>query len=382
MTGSITRRGKRSWRLKFDLPPDTNGQRSTRYVTVRGTRADAERELTRLLAARDGGTLVDPSQTTVAEYLRTWLAQDQDLSGKTRERYRELAEQQIIPHLGSVALQRLRPSAVQNWHTTLLGSGGRRGRPLSARTVGHAHRLLRRALQRAVQREELARNVAGAVSPPKVEAHEVEILDAGQVASVIKKLQGHDLRPIVAMALATGMRRGELLGLQLGDLDLDAGLLRVERSLEETKSGLRFKPPKSKAGRRTISLPSSTVVMLRDHRRRLLETRLLLGLGKPNDETLLFGNLDGTPRRPSSLTAAWRWACKSLDLPKVSFHALRHTHASALIAAKLDVVQISKRLGHANPTITLNVYSHLFAATDAAAAAAIEALMGGTMDEQ
>lgn len=381
MRGSITRRGPTSWRLKFDLKGDTAGQRETRYVTVRGGRADAEKELTRLLSAADGGTLVDPSRVTVGEYIRAWLDGDRDLSGKTKERYRELAEGQIAPHLGAIPLQRLRPSTVEEWHKTLLRAGGRKGGPLSARTVGHAHRLLRRALQRAVKREELARNVASAVSPPRLDAREIEILDPQQIAFVLERLQGHPLYVIVALALATGMRRGELLGLQLGDLDLDRGTLRVERSLEETAEGLRLKPPKSKAGRRTISLPASTVAMLRDHRRKLLETRLLLGMGKPDDLTLLFANPDGAARSPSNVTVAWRWACKSLGLPRVSFHALRHTHASALIAAKLDVVQISKRLGHANAVVTLSVYAHLFDTSDAAAAAAIEAVMG-TRGEQ
>lgn len=322
MRGSITRRGRASWRLKFDIPAGAVGIRETRYVTIRGTRADAEKELTRLLAAADGGTLVDPSRVTIGEYLSTWLDSDRDLAAKTKERYRELMEGQIIPHLGAVPLQRLRPSAIEDWHKTLLRSGGRKGGPLSPRTVGHAHRLLRRALQRAVGREELARNVASAVSPPKLEAREVQILDSKQIGAVLDALQRQPLYSIVALALATGMRRGELLGLQLGDLDLDRASLRVERSLEETAHGLRLKPPKSKAGRRSM-----------------------------------------------------------LGLPRVPFHALRHTHASALIAAKLDVVQISKRLGHANPTITLNVYAHLFDTSDAAAASAIEAVLG-TRGEQ
>src|SRR5687768_8918424 len=106
MRGNITRRGKTSWRLKFDLSRDpATGKRLTRLVTVRGKRQDAERELTRLLSAAESGTLVEPSKTTVAEALRSWLGSDTDLSPKTRERYSQLAEQQIIPHLGAVVLQ-------------------------------------------------------------------------------------------------------------------------------------------------------------------------------------------------------------------------------------------------------------------------------------
>jgi integrase len=341
-------------------------------VTVRGRRQDAERELTRLLSGADSGTLVEPSTTTVAKYLLDWLDGRHGLSPKTAERYRQLAEQQIIPHVGTIRLQKLRPQHVQDWHEKLLESGGKNGRPLSARTVGHAHRVLHRALARAVSSEAVSRNVASAISPPRVETREIEILTAEEIAETLAKLEGHPLYSIAASALATGMRRGELLGLQLGDLDLDGASLRVERSLEETASGLRFKAPKTEHGRRTISLPAHAVAVLRAHWRQQLEYRLALGLGKPGPETLVFSEPDGSPMSPDAMSWRWRSACKSLGLPRVSFHALRHTHASALIAAGVDVVQISRRLGHVNPSITLKVYAHLFRTKDTASAAAIE----------
>ena len=165
------------------------------------------------------------------------------------------------------------------------------------------------------------------------------------------------------------------MALRLTDVDLDAATVSVERSLEETNKGLRFKAPKTKHGKRTISLPANAVAVLREYRRKLLETRMALGLGRPDGDTLLFGEVDGSPRRPDQLSWLWRSACKSRKLPMVSFHALRHTHASALIAARVDVVAISRRLGHANPNVTLNTYAHLFNKDDSGAAQAIEAAM-------
>jgi integrase len=375
MRGNITRRGKNSWRLKFDVGVDTAGHRKTRYVTVKGKRQDAQRELTRLLGAADAGTLPEPSKTTVAAYLRTWFEGNHGLAPKTLERYRELAELQIIPHLGAKVMQQLKPHEVETWHDTLLKSGAKNGGPLAARTVGHAHRVLHRALQRAVKSEVLARNVARVKPPPKVEDEEVEILTAEEITVVIDRLVGHRLHEIVVVDLATGLRRGELLALRLSDVDLDRAMITVERSLEETKNGLRFKSPKTKHGKRTVALPANAVAVLREHRRKLLETRIALGLGKPDDDTLLFAEVDGSPTPPNRLTRRWQDACESLDLPRVSFHALRHTCASALIAAGLDVVLISRRLGHANPIVTLNVYGHLFKRDDSAAAEAIEAAM-------
>ena len=212
---NITRRGKSSWRLKFDVERDPlTGKRQTRYVTVRGKRRDAERELARFLNEAHNGTLIDPSKVTVAQHLRAWLDLAPGLSPKTAERYRQLAEQQIIPHLGAIALQKLRPAHIQDWHAKLLRAGGKGGSPLSTRTVGHAHRVLHRALKLAVDGETLLRNVAGKIPPPKVEAEEVEILAPEQICEVLAKLEGHALHPIVVLALGTGMRRGELLAVR------------------------------------------------------------------------------------------------------------------------------------------------------------------------
>jgi integrase len=385
MRGNITRRGKSSWRLKIERESDTPGKRKYFTETVRGKRQDAEKRLTELLGQTDAGTLVDRARTTVAEHVRAWI-DAAEVQPKTRERYRQLCEQQIVPHLGTTELQKLKPATIDAWHVTLLVRGGKDGRPLSARTVGHAHRVLHVAIKKAVKAEVLARNVVSVFSPPKVEDDEVEILDDADVPAVRAKRAGHVLGPIASTALATGCRRGELLALAWGCLDLDRATISIERSLEQTKKQgekgceLRFKRPKTKAGVRTLSLPASAVAILRKHRQSQLELRLQLGLGKLPDDALVFCRPDGSPIPPNDVSRDWARVCASKDLPQVSFHALRHTHASALISSGMDVVAISKRLGHKSPTTTLRIYAHLFAklAKDAAAADAIEAVMRGT----
>ena len=198
------------------------------------------------------------------------------------------------------------------------------------------------------------------------------------IAEVTTKLRGRSIYPVVVLALATGMRRGELLGLRWADVDLDGAKLRVERSLEETTAGgLRFKAPKTKRGRRLITLPPRTVELLRAHRKQQLELRLALGLGKMGAEALVFPTPDSTsPRSPRGLTKDWSRTVTALGLPRVTFHALRHTHVSALIADGMDILTISRRLGHSNPNVTLAVYGHKFDATDDRAASAIDAVLG------
>lgn len=316
MRGNITRRGKSSWRLKFDLGTDpATGKRLVRTATVRGKRQDTEKELSRLVNAAHDGTLVEPSKITVADHLRSWLNGTHGLSGKTVERYRQLAEQQTIPHLGSVALQKLKPAHVADWHGTLLRTGGKDGRPLGPRTVGHAHRVLHRALQRAVESEVLPRNVASVIKPPQVESDELEILSGEQIGAVLRRLEGHALHPIVTLALATGMRRGELLALRWSDVDMDGASLRVERSLEETKAGLRFKVSKTKHGRRTVSLPASAIDALRTHRRQQLELRLALGQGKHEADALVFSTVEGAAFSPDGFSRSWRRTVAARGLP-------------------------------------------------------------------
>jgi integrase len=300
--GNITKRGKNSWQLKFDAGT-IDGKRQQRYATVKGSRQDAQKELTRLLGEADKGMLPTPTQDTVAEYVRHWLDTATGRTPMTMERWRELAAHQINPHLGAVPLQRLMPEAIRAWHAALLGKG------LSARTVRHAHQFLRQVLTTAVKDGKLARNVAGVHKPPKVEHSEIEILNSSDIERVQTLLRGHVLETVVSLALATGMRRGELCGLQWGDVNLDAGTLTVRRSIEETKAlGIRIKEPKSKSGRRCIALPPAAVAMLREYKVRRLEFHLATGAGKLADDAFVFPDPKSGEGllKPSKLTNGWR----------------------------------------------------------------------------
>jgi integrase len=189
------------------------------------------------------------------------------------------------------------------------------------------------------------------------------------------KTNGRALYVPAMTSLFTGMRRSEILALKWGRVDLDQKVIKVLEALEFTTAhGIRFKPPKSKAGRRDITLPDILVDVLRDYRKAQLELRMKLGTGKLHDNDLLFADIDGAPLSPNAVSAAWSDYAARIGMPEVTFHALRHTHASQLIDAGVDIVTISKRLGHAKPDITLRVYAHLFRKDDGKAAAAINAI--------
>jgi integrase len=178
------------------------------------------------------------------------------------------------------------------------------------------------------------------------------------------------------------MRRGELLALRWLNVNFDEETLRVEQSLEETKTGLRFKGPKTKHGRRVIGLPSSVIAELRLHWKQQQEHRLQLGMGKTPNDGLVFPRWDGSPRSPNSVTKEWIRTLRRAGLPMVSLHSLRHSHASQLVASGMDVLTISRRLGHGSPSITLDVYAHRFRNKDKEAAALMEKAYGMVPTEQ
>ncbi len=205
---------------------------------------------------------------------------------------------------------------------------------------------------------------------------EKQILSANDVIAVVLAAKATQIYPHVVVLLSTGVRRGELMGLRWGDVDLEAAKLRVARSLEIiSASRLRIKEAKTRHGRRNISLPAIAVEALRDHRRAQLEARIKLGIGKLTSSHYVFGDFEGKALNPERITYQWKRFVVDTGLPTVTLHALRHSHASALIAAGQDVVTVSRRLGHASPTITLSIYAHLFANTDESAATAIEAVL-------
>jgi integrase len=367
MRGNIRRRGKNSFELRFELDR-VDGKRRQQCVTFRGSYKDAQKELSRLIAAADAGTLSTPTSDTIADYLRGWLDSTLSLSPKTKERYQELAESQIIPHLGAIKLGKLTPERIEQWHADLIRGG------LSARTVGHAHRVLSRVLRRAVENGALSRNVCKIRRPPMVEAQEIEILSGDELGAVLVALEDHTVYPIAFLAAATGMRRGELLALEWRDVELDAATIRVERSVEETKArGLRIKSPKTKRGRRSIGISAEAVTMLRDHRKGQIELRLALGQG--GQPKLVFGTIADGLLSPNNITRSWSRALRTRGLKPVSFHALRHTHVSLLIRAGVDILTISRRIGHSKASITLDVYGHLVDGGDDAAVAAMEGVL-------
>lgn len=385
MRGNITKRGKASWRLKFDLGRDpVTGERLTEYVTVRGTKKEAERELNRLLTQYEEGSYVLKHDDTVADYARHWLGAiaPAKAAAKTLERYSEIVEKHIVPQIGSVPLQKLDGPRIDEFYAHLRKAGRADGKGgLAAQTVQHIHRLLSQILSSAVKARKLRQSPMVAVqTTPKVRSEEIQVLDDNELAALLRHLRGRPIYMPVLMAASTGMRRGEVLALRWKDIDLDRATLQVAQVAEETKAGVTVKEPKTDRSRRTIALPARLVAELRKHKKDLAEHRLKLGLGK-DDKDLAFPTWDGRMRTPRPFSKEFAREAEKAGVPHVTFHGLRHTHITHLLRSGVPVHVVSARAGHANPAVTLNIYAHMLPGQQEGAAAIVDTALNAALQE-
>lgn len=385
MRGNITRRGQSSWRLKFDLGRDpATGKRLTEYVTVRGTKKEAQAELTRRLNQFEEGQYVLRTGETVAEYARHWLAAiaPANASAKTLERYGEIVEKHIIPQLGNTVLQKLDGTRIDDFYLHLRTAGRADGKGgLADQTVKHIHRLLSQILSSAVKARKLRHSPMEAVqTTPKVRAEEIQVLDDDELSALLRYLKGRTLYMPVMVAASTGMRRGEVLALRWKDIDLDRATLQVRQVVEETKAGLAIKEPKTDRSRRTIALPARLVQEIRQHRKQQAELRLRLGLGK-DDRDLVFPTMDGNMRVPRAFSKEFARIADKAGVGHVTFHGLRHTHITHLLRSGVPVHVVSARAGHANPAVTLNIYAHMLPGQQEGAAAIVDTALNAALQE-
>ncbi len=382
MRGTIIKRGG-GYSVVLDLGRGPDGKRLRRWHSGYRTKKDAERARVELLGRLDQATYVDPSKTTLSDFLDRWLQHMGTVrDARTVERYGELLRLHVRPTLAGVPLQKLTPVHFTDLYARLLAEGRRDGRPggLSPRTVGHVHRALHRALHQAVRWRLLATNPAGDLELPPAGKTEMVTLDHQQAARLLAAVEEAPgwLRMLVTLGLALGCRRGELLALRWADVDLDEGTVRVGRSLRIVGGRLDVKGPKTEAGYRTLALPGFAVAALRRHRAAQAELRLALG-GTYHDEDLVVCQPDGRPVRPDYASAAFRTLVARAELPAaVHVHTLRHSAASLLAAAGVPASDIAAQLGHTDGgQLALRVYVHPLEENKRRAAAILDGIIGG-----
>ena len=367
MRGHIIKRYKDSYTIVLNLGRDpSTGKRKQQWLSVKGTKKEAERKLSDILHQLDTGTFMKPGKTTVADFLERWLKDYQpNLSPRGFERYGSIIRGHLLPGLGSIPLTQLRPEHLQRYYTGKLDDG------LSAGSVRYHHAVLHVALKTALKWGLLPRNPADAVTPGKVHTREMQTWDESDVPRFLELQAVRDTPyyELFYLALFTGMRRSELLALRWCDMDLLLCQVYVNRGLHQLKDGSYiFTEPKSAKSRRTIALPPSAAVVLREYKGKQEVTKAMLGVSLRDDD-LVFSGLDGMPLRPNTVTRAWKTLAARAGLKAIRLHDARHTHASIMLKQGIHPKIVQERLGHSSIQITLDTYSHVAPGLQEAAAA-------------
>ena len=348
MRGHIKQRAKGSWSISIYLGKDNiTNKKKYKWYTIHGSKQEAERFLNEKINELEKGIYVDGKNITFSEYLIYWYEQKclPTLAPTTYESYKRNIDKYIVPKLGNIKLNNLLPLQLQSFYSEL-------SKTLSSTTVLYIHRIIHSSLKQAMKWQLISRNVADNVEVPKINKYTATVLDSSQLTILINAIKNTYIYIPVMIALSTGMRRGEILGLTWDNIDLNNSTLNVVNSLVPTKSGLQLRPPKTKTSIRKISLPPTLVELLKIHK------------GKKYNDKFVCTLEDGHIITPSSLNHKFKDVLSQTNLPKIRFHDLRHSHASLLLSQGVQPKMISERLGHSNINITMDLYSHIYEATN------------------
>jgi len=378
MRGHIRQRGERSWAVVVDLPPDpATGKRRQKWHSVKGTKRDAERCLGELLHQLNTQQYAEPTRLTLAQYLEDWLAHKAStVSRTTWLSYAGIVRSHIIPALGHLPLTALTPLHVQHWLQQQLASGRAdgRGEGLSHRTVQYSHAILFRALRHAARLQLVTRNAAEAVQPPSLQRREFPVLDTGVAVRLLDAARGTRLYVPVFLAVSTGLRRGEILGLRWSDVDLGRCTAEIRQTLIAVGSRWAFAQPKTSRARRRVALPASTVTALRVHRQEQDGHRRQLGPAYRGHD-LVVCLADGRPWDPRTFAHGFERLIARAGAGHLRFHDLRHLHATVLLRQGVHPKVVADRLGHSQIRVTLDTYSHVMPDLQHGAAQAFDAAL-------
>lgn len=376
--GTIYKRPDGTWVGQITIGYDPVTGKVKRKSFYGKTRKEVADKMAQALQAVKDGTYIEPTQTTLGEWLDKWMTSYKkgQIKPSTYENYEIVINTHIKPALGNIPMAKLQAHMLQNFYNEKLESGRADGKGgLSTRMVRYIHTIIREALQQAVKEGLLIRNVADATTPPTVKNKQMRPLTEEELLAFFDAAKDDRLFAAYVLAATTGLRRGELLGLCWDCVDLEKGIITVKRELMNLKDGLVLEETtKSKSGRRSVVLTDDAIRELKAHKRRQAQEKLLMGEAY-QEHGLVFCKEDGTPLDPSWFTKHFQALLKKAGLPRIRFHDLRHTHATLLLARGVHPKIVQERLGHSSITMTLDLYSHLVPGLQEAAAATLNGLL-------
>jgi len=373
--------GRIRWQYIIDNGHDhATGKRRQRRKRGFTTQADALAALKQDRAAIEaGGAYLDAEKLTFLQYMDLWLeglAQTK-LKERTLTDYVNETRRYIHSHMQDVRLHKLSPLHLEALYRTLTEGGGKNGKPLAAKTVLRVHRVIRKALGDAERKGLINSNPARLADKPSTaqDDNERPAWTPAQLRAFLDAAAGEQLYPLFRLAALSGMRRGELCGLMWEDVNFSAQTVRVRQTLAMINGKPKVESPKSRRSRRVLDLDDETADTLRAHRESQAELREFIGTSW-TETGYVFTNPTGRPHHPDNVSRAFTGFVRTLDVPYLTLHGLRHTHATQLLAAGTNPRIVSERLGHANVAFTLQVYGHVLPGQQRQAAEAAAALLG------
>ncbi len=347
--GTIYQRPNGKWRAQLSI-------QGRRLSFTGKTRKDCQEWIKGTTRKIDGGMTYKGSKITVGQFISEWLTvKGTSLRPGTFRQYKQITQDYIVSEMGNLILVNLRSDQIQSLYNKYVENG------VGRRTVELTHAVLRGSLNHAVQLGLLNRNPAAAATPPKPIPDEKVVLTETQIQTFMIAAQSlqPEYHPLFQLALTTGMRISELLGLKWEDLDWDRQTVKVKRQLKrDPESGFYFALPKTKAGKRTIALGLETISILRNHHQEQFQQRMNFSSERLEID-LIFTEEDGSPLRYGKLNRRFKALLEDAGLPKIRFHDLRHTAATQMLINGVDILTVSKRLGHSKSSITLDTYGHM-----------------------
>jgi len=361
--GSISPRSNGTWRAQVTV-------QGRRLSFTAKTRRECQEWIKQTQKLGDNGITFAGCRQCLADRLTGWLTNEEPaMRRKTMMHYSQLIRDYVVPYIGQITLGNLRTWHLQELYTHLTSQG------VGIPTIRKVHKLLHTSLELAVENRIIGRNPASNAHPPREPLSEMKILDEKQVNHFLVSIIGHKWEPLFHLAITTGMRRGELLGLKWDDIDWSNHTVTIQRqNARQEGTGADFMSLKTRSGKRSVLLGEKTVLILRDHYERQQLRRQATGNGWV-DHGLIFTNTKGGTISVCHLYRVFKELLKAAGLPMVRFHDIRHTSASLLLNTGIAPIVVSQRLGHSKASTTLNIYGHLLTSMQAEAAELIDELV-------
>ncbi|MGV3136587.1 tyrosine-type recombinase/integrase [Brevibacillus agri] len=353
MKGHVRKRGSK-WCFVLDLGKDeTTGKRQQKWFSGFTTKKEAEKAMAEKITEVNQGTFIEPSKEMFSSFLTSWLENKKmSVRSSTFRNYEWLVNKHILPHLGKYELSKLNPMHIEAFYRKLKKDES----ALSDEVISKIHTIINAVLTRAHERGFVAKNVAKLVDKPRFSKKKMEVWNEKEVLQFLDVAREDRLYIAFFLAITTGMRRGEILGLRWKDIDFENGEISIQQTLSNT--GDELQEPKTKSAQRSIALPEQTVAELKKHKRRIAQEKLL-ARSVYQDNDLVVCTSVGTKVLPRNLIRTYYRLLKKADVPKIRFHDLRHSHATLLLKKGVHPKIAQERLGHANIRITLDTYSHV-----------------------